>query len=112
MFSRPCFSLAACMLCIIPVAFAQPQLPEGPGKAVIEQACLGCHEPVRILNAGYNRQDWQNIVHMMLRKGYAYASTAVSFRFAVAGTVAAAVRLSVAPLQRPENDACSTAAVG
>jgi virginiamycin B lyase len=50
-------------------ALAQPQLPDGPGKAIIQQACLGCHEPVRIINAGYNRQDWQNVVHMMLNVG-------------------------------------------
>jgi virginiamycin B lyase len=50
-------------------ATAQPSLPEGAGKAVVETACLGCHEPVRITNAGYNRQDWQNVVHMMLNVG-------------------------------------------
>ena len=44
-------------------------MPDGPGKAVVETACLGCHEPIRISNAGYNRQDLQNIVHMMLNVG-------------------------------------------
>ncbi len=44
-------------------------MPDGPGKTVVETACLGCHEPVRISNAGYNRQDWQNVVHMMLNVG-------------------------------------------
>ena len=61
--------LAATSFCTIHAAQAQPGLPDGPGKAVVETACLGCHEPVRITNAGYNRQDWQNIVHMMLNVG-------------------------------------------
>src|SRR4051794_30620162 len=61
--------LAAVLLCGSLPAKAQTRLPEGPGKVVVEQACLGCHEPVRIVNAGYNRQDWQNIVHMMLNAG-------------------------------------------
>ena len=61
--------LAATSFCTIHAAQEQPGLPDGPGKAVVETACLGCHEPVRITNAGYNLQDWQNIVHMMLNVG-------------------------------------------
>src|ERR1700760_3573292 len=48
---------------------AQPRLPDGPGKAIIEQSCLGCHEPNRILNSGYSRTDWQNVLHMMQNVG-------------------------------------------
>ena len=67
--SRLLWPLGAMALFGASAVQAQPQLPEGPGKAVIEQACLGCHEPVRILNSGYSRQDWQNVVHMMLNVG-------------------------------------------
>ena len=49
MLSRFLSCLAAGLLCAAPEAQAQPQLPEGPGKAVIEQSCLGCHEPARII---------------------------------------------------------------
>ena len=69
MFSRFLPSLAAGILCFVSVVWAQQQLPEGPGKTVIEHSCLGCHEPVRITSAGYNREDWQNVVHMMLNVG-------------------------------------------
>jgi virginiamycin B lyase len=69
MLVRFALCLAVGSLCSIVPGRAQPQLPEGPGKAVIEQACLGCHEPARIANAGYSRQDWQNVVHMMLNVG-------------------------------------------
>ena len=69
MHTRHLIPLATALVCGAPAAMAQPQLPEGPGKAVIEQACFGCHEPARIMNSGYNRQDWQNVVHMMLNVG-------------------------------------------
>src|SRR4029077_14217215 len=67
--SRLLWPLGAMALFGASAVQAQPQLPEGPGKAAFEQACLGCHEPVRILNSGYSRQDWQNVVHMMLNVG-------------------------------------------
>ena len=62
-------TITACALCAALPVRAQPSLPEGPGKSIVESSCLGCHEPVRIINAGHNRQDWQNIVHMMLNVG-------------------------------------------
>jgi virginiamycin B lyase len=61
--------LTAMIACGVSAAQAQSQFPEGPGKSVVEQTCLGCHEPGRILNTGYNRADWQNIVHMMMNVG-------------------------------------------
>ena len=61
--------LATASVCTIPAAQAQPALPDGPGKAVVKAACLGCHEPVRITNAGYSTQDWQTVIHMMLNVG-------------------------------------------
>src|SRR3954452_8429277 len=69
MLTRVLYCLAAICACLALPARSQTALPDGPGKAVIESACLGCHEPVRITSAGYNRQDWQNIVHMMLNVG-------------------------------------------
>src|SRR3954471_15586381 len=69
MLTRVLYCLAAIGSCVAFPARSQTALPDGPGKAIIENACLGCHDPVRINNAGYNRQDWQNIVHMMLNVG-------------------------------------------
>jgi cytochrome c5 len=43
--------LAATSFGTVQAAPAQPSLPDGPGKAVVETACLGCHEPIRISNA-------------------------------------------------------------
>ncbi|HYZ62307.1 MAG TPA: hypothetical protein VE650_07615, partial [Acetobacteraceae bacterium] len=49
-------------------ALAQ-SLPEGPGKEIVQSACIGCHETSRILASGYNARDWDNVVHMMLNAG-------------------------------------------
>jgi len=68
MSNRQLLWLAAAVVGGAPAA-AQPQLPDGAGKAIVQQACLGCHDPVRIINAGYNRQDWQTVIHMMLNVG-------------------------------------------
>jgi virginiamycin B lyase len=62
-------ALAAAALSAAPAAFAERQLPEGEGKPVLQQACFGCHEPSRIFASGYSRQDWQNVVRMMLNVG-------------------------------------------
>jgi len=56
-------------LSAISAARAQPQFPDGEGRTVLQQACLGCHEPSRIIASGYSRQEWQNIVHMMRNVG-------------------------------------------
>ena len=69
MHARHLVVLANALDCSAPAAMAQPQLPEGAGKAVIEQSCFGCHEPARIINSGYSRADWQNVRHMMLNVG-------------------------------------------
>jgi virginiamycin B lyase len=69
MLGRIFASVAVGVLLTIRAASAQPQLPEGDGKSAVQQACLGCHEPSRIVASGYNRPDWQNVVHMMLNVG-------------------------------------------
>ncbi len=62
-------AIVSVALSVIPAALAQSQLPDGEGRAVLQQACLGCHEPSRIIASGYSRQDWQNVVHMMRNVG-------------------------------------------
>ncbi|MBV8911929.1 MAG: hypothetical protein JOZ05_02680, partial [Acetobacteraceae bacterium] len=60
-------ALSTALLLGLPAA-AQT-LPEGSGKEVVQKACLGCHEVARIVASGYNRQDWDNVVHMMQNTG-------------------------------------------
>jgi virginiamycin B lyase len=58
----------AVLIGALPVA-AQPVLPDGPGKAVVENACQACHALTNITNAGHTPKDWDTVVHMMINAG-------------------------------------------
>jgi virginiamycin B lyase len=50
----------------------EPQLPDGPGKDVVESACSVCHSLGNITNSGgHTPQDWKNVLAMMLNVGAA-----------------------------------------
>jgi virginiamycin B lyase len=58
----------AVLLGAMPAA-AQPVLPDGPGKVVVENACQACHALSNITNAGHTPKDWDAVVHMMINAG-------------------------------------------
>ena len=55
------------------VAFAQTlpsqTLPDGPGKAVVEKMCKGCHGLENIVRSRRTRDKWSDIVDDMLARG-------------------------------------------
>src|SRR5712691_4812146 len=43
------------------------QLPEGPGKEMVQTTCTGCHVLNLIVNSGgYTRQGWQDLFGTMV----------------------------------------------
>jgi len=59
-----------------PLAFAQapnsgppPQLPDGPGKDIVQSACSACHALGRFTNSGYSPAEWKTVIAMMLNVG-------------------------------------------
>jgi streptogramin lyase len=52
---------------------AGPQLPDGPGKAIIEAKCNFCHDSVRIVRSRGAPARWQQVIDTM--KSYAQGST-------------------------------------
>src|SRR3954466_1733970 len=56
------------LLGAMPVA-AQPVLPDGPGKALVENTCQACHALTNITSAGHTPKDWDTVVHMMINAG-------------------------------------------
>src|ERR1700694_4073124 len=43
------------------------QLPEGPGKEIVQTTCNGCHALNLIVNSGgYTRQGWQDLFGTMV----------------------------------------------
>ena len=45
------------------------QLPEGKGQATVQAACAACHSLRRVTNAGYDREEWDTVLHMMINVG-------------------------------------------
>jgi virginiamycin B lyase len=47
----------------------QPQLPDGPGKDIVQQICSGCHSLGRFINSGYSPDEWKTVIAMMRNVG-------------------------------------------
>src|SRR5579884_3592428 len=47
----------------------QPQLPDGPGKDIVQQICSGCHSLNRFTRTGYTPADWKTVIAMMRNVG-------------------------------------------
>ena len=51
------------------VAFAAVQdLPQGPGKAILEGNCTTCHDLDRVKSKHYDKESWQGIIESMRDK--------------------------------------------
>ncbi len=45
------------------------QLPDGPGKALTQKVCSGCHAPEIVMGRHDTRDGWEQIVSDMVNKG-------------------------------------------
>jgi len=45
------------------------QLPEGEGRATVQASCGACHSLTQVTNAGYDREEWDTVLHMMVNVG-------------------------------------------
>jgi hypothetical protein len=52
-----------------PPASPNSALPDGPGKPIIERACVGCHSLKVIVTKKASRNDWTNVVNEMVTRG-------------------------------------------
>lgn len=62
-------ALAACPLFLLSVAQAQDDVPNGPGKEVVQRVCTACHDlgPLQAING--NKDTWQGVVDDMRGRG-------------------------------------------
>ena len=60
--------LGCALFCALTIA-AQPQLPEGRGKAEAEKLCKGCHEISRSVAPRQDRGGWYNTMSKMAAFG-------------------------------------------
>jgi hypothetical protein len=54
--------------CVLSTLFAA-ELPDGPGKDVVERVCSGCHGLNTIAAAHLSRTEWQTMVDNMVNMG-------------------------------------------
>jgi competence protein ComEA len=54
-------------LCAVAPAFAQ--LPDGPGKPIIERSCDGCHRAAAMVDYHKTPEEWDTIVRRMIGRG-------------------------------------------
>jgi virginiamycin B lyase len=47
----------------------KPELPEGPGKELVQKACEMCHDSRELYRVNFDRQDWDAAVHTMVGGG-------------------------------------------
>ena len=50
-------------------AAGQAQVPDEPGKKILEGACTACHNLDRIVSKQYDKDSWDGIVQSMRDKG-------------------------------------------
>jgi competence protein ComEA len=52
------------------LAFAQKaQLPDAPGKDVVQRVCGACHAPEMVIGKGNTRDGWTQVVDQMVSRG-------------------------------------------
>ena len=54
---------------ITAIALAAIDLPEGPGKQIVENTCEECHGPDRIVNKAWEKDKWRVTVKDMIARG-------------------------------------------
>lgn len=60
-------SLPAVALFVLGASTADAQLPDGPGKELVEGVCTACHQTNQILgSSGYTREGWQELTATMV----------------------------------------------
>ena len=59
-------SVSALALFALGAARADAQLPDGPGKELVEGVCTACHQASQILgSSGYSREGWQELTRVL-----------------------------------------------
>src|ERR1700675_1126888 len=61
--------LLAALAVSAPIASAQTQFPDGPGKVPFLKICSNCHGPENVIGKGQSADDWTETLNKMIRNG-------------------------------------------
>jgi len=69
MLRRAAVTAAASLLWAISVAAPAQDLPDGPGKSVVQSACSQCHGIDVVISQGRTREEWTDVISRMIGSG-------------------------------------------
>lgn len=58
----------ACLLAL-PIVLPAQDLPDGPGKRLVQEVCTGCHGLESVTSQRASKQGWQDTVDYMIQRG-------------------------------------------
>src|SRR5437016_7973717 len=61
--------IAAALLCSVLPAWAQKDMPDAGGKALVDAQCNSCHALTARTGSGYTPEDWKTVMRMMMNHG-------------------------------------------
>src|SRR5947208_13644407 len=61
--------IAAALVCSVLPAWAQKDMPEASGKALVDAQCNSCHALTARTGSGYTPEDWKTVMRMMMNHG-------------------------------------------
>src|SRR5216684_1582324 len=61
--------IAAALLCPVLAAWAQKEMPDASGKALVDAQCNSCHALTARTGSGYTPEDWKTVMRMMMNHG-------------------------------------------
>src|SRR2546429_255629 len=61
--------IAAALLCSVLPAWAQKEMPDASGKALVDAQCNSCHALTARTGSGYTPEDWKTVMRMMINHG-------------------------------------------
>src|SRR2546425_7847912 len=61
--------IAAALLCSVLPAWAQKDMPDASGKALVDAQCNSCHALTARTGSGYTPEDWKTVMRMMMNHG-------------------------------------------
>ncbi len=83
----------------------QKQLPDGPGKDVVERVCSACHGPEIVMGKRLTKDGWTQVVEDMIQRGaqgsdddFAQIVDYLAANFSPSSTTAKKVNVNKAPV--------------
>src|SRR5882762_4792978 len=61
--------ITAALLCSALPAWAQKDMPDASGKALVDAQCNSCHALTARTGSGYTPEDWKTVMRMMMNHG-------------------------------------------